>query len=181
MSKIEIKRTDQWDFEYISQEVLAGHCGNTVLQIGARPGKGWLATWDCFCNAGFTQHDILEIWEKNVTKLQEIDTGGSVVLGDVRKIKNIKLPLEQYDWLVWQHGPEHIRNDEFKNILPDLLQRCNIGLLIGCPNGTCYQDAFNGNPHEEHVMHWQPEDFIKLGFNVVVAHTTNIIGWIYKK
>ena len=142
----------------------------TMLYIGARfDAHSWL---DIFVTAG---HDvtILEIWKPNVKKLIDYD----VILGDVRTTE-----LNNYDYVIWWHGPEHIKQDELKSTLDKLEQITNKILAVACPYGLYPQGCHNGNPYETHLSTIYPETLIDLGFEIATdgerdTEGSEIVAW----
>lgn len=139
--------------------------GKSCLQIGCRSRKGFKNFFDPFSALGFDTHDVLEAHKPNVDKLN-LPEARAKVCGDALKIKECRGLLESYDIIVWWHGPEHVKKDQFERALPDLISMCNIGLVIGCPNGKYDQGAIHGNPFEQHKHHWLVEEFEALGFEM---------------
>ena len=147
--------------------VLFGEVGvmddpGTVLYVGARPAPKCSRVLDYLAVAGATI-DLLEIWPENCEGFVDDPRVRHVMIGDVRDMPH--LPEERYDWVVWWHGPEHIKQDELGPVTKQL-GAISEHVLLGCPWGKWEQGELYGNPHEKHVSTWQPKDFEELGFTV---------------
>lgn len=148
----------------------------TVLYVGARPAPACSNIMDYLATAGATI-DLLEIWEKNCQSFEHDPRLRNVMCGDVRE--NFWPSFVHYDWVVWWHGPEHIERNGLEPVIKDL-GAISDHILLGCPWGKYEQGEMYGNPHEEHLTHWQPEDFEALGFAVRAVGKDgngNIIAW----
>lgn len=151
----------------------------TVLYVGARPKPECSRILDYLAEAGATI-DLVEIWPENCEGFMDDERVRDVHIGDVRDIPETdELYACGYDWVVWWHGPEHIKRNELGPVIKDLAAMSN-HILLGCPWGLHEQGEMYGNPHEKHLTHWQPEEFETLGFNVETRgeeNDGNIIAW----
>lgn len=141
--------------------------GKSVLQVGARPGDGWIEVFKCFQKHGYDTFDVLEIHQPNVDWLKRQNDFGirKVVHGDIRLIDTYDELDDQYDIVIFWHGWEHCTRDETKVALPKVMARCKKAHIAGMPWGKWEQDDLKGNPHERHVHHWYPEQLEDLGFS----------------
>lgn len=145
--------------------------GTSVLQVGARPGKGWKRLFDVFEENGYTKRHVLEIHAPNVVALRDHTNIQKIVQGDIRKIDKYKELDSYYDIITFWHGPEHITKKEFKNTIPLIMAKCN-AFIIGAPWGKWPQGSIGGNPHEVHKTSWYPKDWEESGFNVYTFNTS---------
>lgn len=138
--------------------------GDSCLQIGCRSVRGF-RNFECrLTKIGYSIHHVLEIHGANVDKLKnDIDV---IVEGDALLIEQYERLEDSYDVVVWWHGPEHVKKDEFEKALPKIMVRSRLAFIIGCPNGKYDQGKLYGNPHEKHKHHWLPNELERLGFNV---------------
>ena len=74
------------------------------------------------------------------------------VQGDVRNITNVDGLDDQYDIVLWWHGPEHVKKEEFADILAQLKSKARLAVVVGCPHGQYRQGASYGNI--------SPQDFV---------------------
>lgn len=141
----------------------------SVLQCGARQGDGWQKIFKGFQRNGFMRFEILEIFQRNVNWLRTQRAWPCPIhSGDIRHIGDIKsLQGKEFDVVTFWHGPEHISQEEFE----DVLVRCKEHLkakffIAGAPWGKWEQGNIFDNPHEVHVRHWYPEEWEAMGFDV---------------
>jgi len=79
------------------------------------------------------------------------------VIGDIRNADQIF--KETFDLVVWSHGPEHIRKEEFMLTMHKLVNLANKQVFTNCPYGVYTQNGIAGNEYETHFSHLYPEDF----------------------
>lgn len=133
----------------------------TLLYIGARvDAHSWLTE---LYDAG-NKIVILEIWEKNIEGLKVQDDVW-VTQGDVRDI-GMPAGLENFDYIFWWHGPEHLEMSEILTTLQNLESKTNRLIALASPYGWYPQGPHNGNPYEEHKSTLYPKFFELLGYNV---------------
>lgn len=167
--KIKQFARDKSDMDVLFQEIVPLSNiknGKTILQIGARPGgsQGWRAVYEGFKDKGYKTHDILEIWEPNANALKSTNTGGSIILGDMRNINElVKTP---YDVIMAHHSLEHLTKQDALDTLIKLEKLANIAVIIGVPLGIWEQGPIHNNPYETHLSSWYAEDFINLSYDV---------------
>ena len=122
--------------------------------------------------------DVVEIHTPNVRELESFNERTriagrkwfrNIINADVRDIWKLD-ELLSYDVVFWWHGPEHVPLEDFEKTMR-LLERFAIKIIVaGCPWGIYHQPAVRDNPHEIHVSHLTPREFINIGY------TTNTIG-----
>lgn len=140
--------------------------GKTVLQVGARPGDGWVKVFDCFKKHGYNTFHVLEAHEPNVNWLKEQKNFpiGLVVHGDIRKIDKYDELMTKYDVIIFWHGWEHCTYEETRKALPKIMKKCSVH-IAGMPWGKWEQGEIKDNPYEKHLTHWMPNDLESLGFD----------------
>lgn len=150
---------------------------DSVLYIGANLSR--MQFVPVFVGAEFMV-DVVEIHKPNVDELFEFnercrksDHGRAffrnIINADVRDIAKLD-DLLSYDVVFWWHGPEHVPLEDFEKTMR-LLERFAMRIVVaGCPWGIYNQPAVRGNPHEVHVSHLTPREFINIGY------ATNTIG-----
>lgn len=147
--------------------------GKTVLQCGARAGRGWRKIFEGFKKHGYDTFHVIEIHEPNVNWLRKqkdfpIDL---IVHGDIRKIDTYEDLLPKYDVVIaWHSAPgEHLTIEDNATTIERCAMRTKAGLIIGCPWGKWEQGPIKGNIHERHLSHLYPENFEKWGFDLSVT------------
>ena len=117
---------------------------------------------------------IVEIFEPNISS---IPSNVKTILGDIRTLE-LK---DRFDLFLWQHGPEHCKQEESINVLNKFKKQCK-HIIIETPNGHNQQDEMYGNIYERHVSEWYQSDYEKLGFiSTIYAGPKNdsfIVGYI---
>jgi hypothetical protein len=90
-----------------------------------------------------------------------------------------------WDTAIWLHGPEHVKKEEIGAALANL-EAVADNVVVMTPFGYMEQGVFRGNPAEEHVSAWVPEDFRALGYEAATrgrkdeAHAT-VLAWKRKE
>jgi hypothetical protein len=121
--------------------------------------------WIDLCRANSIDWHILELFpanKDNFLRYAPPEDHHRITLGDIRDVAT--LYTQKFDVIFHWHGPEHLKKDDYLALLPDLIATADNLLLLGCPNGHEEQGMAYGNPHEEHISFWTPEEFHKLGF-----------------
>ena len=132
----------------------------SLLYIGARPdAHSWLPELH---QAGHTI-TVLEIWPENAAGLKDDTRISHLIEGDVREVG--ELP-DQFDYIFWWHGPEHLAQEELAQVLPVLESKASRLIALACPWGYYPQGSHNGNFHETHLAYLYPSDFKELGYQV---------------
>ena len=158
-----------------------GECGS-CLYIGASPDRFEIV--DLLLRWGYHTIDILEIWEDNVNRLREMNRENrifrSIIHGDVRDI--LELIHEEYDVVMWWHGPEHIPKKDFRDTVVKIERYASEYVVIGCPWGEYPQGEVKGNKYEIHVSKIYKKDFEKLGYHTQTLRKrdkrgSNILAW----
>jgi hypothetical protein len=139
----------------------------TFLNVGFHnwedPRRHW---WIKICEENQINWKIVEIFIKNVE--DAISAGcpvEKIQIGNIEDVEN----LPQADCLLYWHGPEHNKKEEFLKILPHLEKKYQT-LIFGMPLGHEPQGIAYGNIFEVHVSHWQPEEWLNLGYAVSEIH-----------
>lgn len=113
--------------------------------------------------AGAEVH-LLEAWDENVAYYRERDPDkfASITQGDVRELAD---EMGTFDAVVWWHGPEHLKADEWPDVLLGLEIMAPV-VIIGCPWGRWEQGEADGNPYEVHQSSIYPDDLTARGYTV---------------
>lgn len=146
-------------------EKLKQHNAKKVLNIGFRYNSD-LTIRDFVKSSGGEFH-ALEIWEANCKDMTDRKTVDRVIHGDAQKIAEL-VEENEYDAIIWLHGPEHIYWDEFLACRDDI-ERCASKLIIyQAPIGEDEQGALYENPYEEHVQELEPNMFGDIGYTITL-------------
>lgn len=151
--------------------------GKSVLQIGGctkkHPGD-WGVMFECFKLYGYDSFDILEI--ADYIKDLEHPLLRNKIQGNVMDIENFI--NQTYDVIFWWRGPEHLKKEDVKKICPVLRKHTKRCFVVGTPLGTMIEGPSYNNIYNAHLSHWQPQEFLDLGFSVLTctAPHTGIIG-----
>lgn len=153
----------------------------TCLNIGAWPKRyqivkelkkaGWtvdlLEIWKEYCDFFVPKNLFAHIYNINVVDIDLLDT-------------------QQWDMVLWWHGPEHIEKVEFETVLPKLLDRAKQFLVLAAPyNGEVdnpeehaetITSKWANNHHQLHRWNCTERDFKKFGMNTII--TTPQLDWV---
>lgn len=136
-----------------------------ILNVGFRnwmdPRNHW---WIKICEANNIPWHILEVFEPNV---KDIIARGcredKITCGNIQDISDVP---EGIDTLLFWHGPEHLKKEEMLALVPSL-ENLFPNIIFGMPLGEEPQGAAYDNPYENHISVWYPEDWEKLGYEVI--------------
>lgn len=106
---------------------------------------------------------LLEAWPENAAAYQNDPRVQRVVLGDIREIGGFE---QKFDVSLWWHGPEHIDKAELPRALRKLEAVTESMVVLGCPWGDYPQEAFMGNPYDQHRASIFTNDLTALGYQV---------------
>ena len=137
------------------------HARRPFLYVGAHNGRIQFGDELRKANYDIT---ILEIFPPNVTFLQQEITWAKTVQGDVRE--ETSFTDGQFDVALWSHGPEHILKTELVAAVTELERVSSGAVILACPWGLYDQGICYGNPHEQHISHYDGEEFEALGYSV---------------
>jgi len=150
----------------------------TLLYIGASKARAEMLSY-------FIEKDyniaILEAWSENVLYYRkQLIKKLSIIQADVRNVS--KIPLANFDVVMWWHGPEHVEKIILSQVLNELYKHTNKILILACPWGRYVQQAVKGNPYEVHRSHLYPEFFKELGFKTSTLgkkdrRGSNLVAW----
>lgn len=119
--------------------------------------------WIKICEANNIDWNIVDVFEPNVT--DAINKGcpaNKCKLGNVMDIDS--LPVT--DIFMFWHGPEHCNKEQFTDMIPLLESKYKV-LIFGMLYGEEPQGAAYGNPYENHISAWTPDDWTALGYQVI--------------
>jgi hypothetical protein len=105
--------------------------------------------------------DCLEVWPAYADELKTRKWYDSVECGDIAEWND----PQDYDLVVWWHGPEHMDLDralETIQRLPTLVPE----VWLATPWGKCPQGVHRGNPYQRHLSTWYPELYEQCDYAV---------------
>jgi hypothetical protein len=123
--------------------------------------------WIKICEENNINWKILEIFKNNVE--DTINKGCSkekIQLGNILNVNE----YENVDCMLFWHGPEHIDKQTFIDTLPEIEKKVNKLIIFGMPLGYEPQDVVYDNKYEIHLSEWHPEDWKKMGYDVIEVH-----------
>jgi hypothetical protein len=149
------------------------HSSKIVNFVGWRPDTGF----DVFLNnENFEKINVIEIFSPNAQYLSRQNIPKVFVYNkDVKDVLEF-LPETDFDCLVWQDGPEHLRMSESISLLNALKTKFK-KIIIATPKGEFPQGALFGNPAEEHLSSWEIKDYESIGFTCSVIGENFLIGY----
>ena len=107
---------------------------------------------------------VLEAWKENCEDIIKHNTckKENVICGDCRQIDSVV--EENFDAILWLHGPEHIKWDEFLITRDKIEKKANHLVVYEMPVGEYPQGALYNNPYEIHVQTLLPKMFEELNY-----------------
>lgn len=91
---------------------------------------------------------VIEIFDDNYRAASSV-LGRHVFHGDIREIEKHVFPGE-FDIIFWDHGPEHVSNEDLEACTPKLFSFAGKALIYCCPWGLWPQGVEGGNVNEVH-------------------------------
>lgn len=148
--------------------------GGRILYVGAN--RHAPPTYvDALREAGCEIH-LLEAYHENAMYYEFEDTErfDSVTEGDVRDLTS---PFDDFDAILWWHGPEHLQANEWPGVLANLETLAPL-VVVGCPWGQWAQTETEGNAFEEHLCSVYPADLEACGYYTMTLGAIDAIGFI---
>jgi hypothetical protein len=147
-----------------------------LLYVGAKPKKSGRLCQLMRSLAKIYHVTILEIYTPNVEALNNHKRKGrhfhEVIEGDVRETKDI-FDKDEFDHVIWWHGPEHVTLDELPQALSDLEYVTKKSVNTACPWGISKQGAVYGNEYEIHQQPMYPKYFLDCGYSTWTEGSEN--------
>jgi len=105
----------------------------------------------------------VDIFEPAIREAQRQESHDGYVLCDVQQ-----LPFrgKSFDIVLCMEVLEHLERNEGAILLQMLEEIARRQVIITTPVGQYKQDAFNGNPYQQHKSVWSPSELKRLGFKV---------------
>jgi len=149
---------------------------NSILDVGCGFGRYGFLCRDILdiCKGRYKKSewgvkiDGIEIFKYYITPMHEY-LYDEIIIGDIRKDE-----IGNYDLIILGDVIEHIEKEEGLRLVSRLLRKCK-WMIIQTPHGFMKQGTVFGNPNEEHISSWYPEDFneyypqIEINNNIFVV------------
>jgi len=144
------------------QSILELGCGRNspILQIGL---------------GDFT--DAVDIWQPYVDK-HNVD--GTYRSCECQDIIEMDLGENQYDAVVILDVLEHLDRKKVRDtdLFARMLKAAKKKVIIFVPNGFIENDHVDGDPYQAHISAWEPDDYLRRGYEV---HGATGMRWILGK
>lgn len=115
--------------------------------------------------------DAIEVWEPYVKEFELKSLYTNVYTQDVRTWDNW-----DYDLVIFGDVLEHMTKEEAIEIWAKVSEQARYA-IISIPLGHNHQDAYNGNPYEEHVTEgWGVEEILENFKGIVKMKPMSIVG-----
>jgi hypothetical protein len=149
----------------------------SVLLIGTGDTYGsYIGFPNIFMKNGAKSCEYLEIHEPYIRRCKACENYVyEITHGDVKNIKQI-FTENEFDVIVWSHGPEHVSFEDFELILSDLYYVARNFVLLIVPYGNHWdgQGSKSANPSETHLQkNIQKDTFNMFGFNIETLNEIN--------
>jgi len=138
----------------------------SVLNIGYRFDSD--TTVQKFLESNGKEFYVLEAWKENCDQLIAKKICKKIYCGDCREIDEIN---RNFDAIIWLHGPEHIKWDEFLTTRTKIEAKADKLVIYQAPIGSYPQGAIYNNPFECHVETLYPNMFSELGYDISLHNT----------
>lgn len=123
--------------------------------------------WINICNRNGIDWKIMEIFPPNIDRAIKAGCPSDRIFhGDILDHKS----YGKYDCIMFWHGPEHIHKLDWLNNIQQIESHANKLVIFGMPLGEEPQGAVYGNPAEEHVSAWEPNEWESLGYTCTEVH-----------
>lgn len=147
-----------WTYYGILRGALRG--ATTVVDVACGPGIPMY----------FLNHDkqyrvtAVDLFDEYLKQAKESGIYDDVVKSDIRALPFTSM---SFDTVVALHIIEHLPKKEGLAFLEQLERIAKRRVIIATPTGFLKQDGYDGNFLQEHKSGWEPEDFERLGYQVI--------------
>jgi len=163
------------DFKGELDQAVAG--ADSVVYIGWRPhDSGYnFFTWLDRVHEYPPLTLLVEAWQPNVDAFQPLYSNCFKTHGRAEELFDL-VPLWMRDCVVWQDGPEHLRNDDSERLIRSWQLLGFKVIVLSTPEGWLDQEALNGNEFERHLGAWTKETYASLNFKCQ-SYSAGLIGF----
>lgn len=131
----------------------------SILDIGCADGDmmGFLNNRKRFYTVG------MDIYEPYLRECKTAKTHSENILCDVRR-----LPFKDksFDIVLFLETIEHLEKEEGLKVLQEIERIARREIIISTPVSSAGQEAYGGNPHQEHRSSWSPIEMRQRGYKV---------------
>jgi SAM-dependent methyltransferase len=135
---------------------------DSVLDLGC----GYFSPIDR-CNVPFSVG--VELFEPYLQESKRKAVHTQYIKADIAKLE---FRPKSFDAVVAIEVLEHLTKEEGHELISRMTEWARKKVIVTTPNGQLCQDAYDGNPLQEHKSAWSVEELRKLGFKVF-----GIDGW----
>lgn len=123
--------------------------------------------------------DVLEIYTPNCEYLKSNKKISAIYNLGAHQIASLE---KKWDAIIWLHGPEHVKWEEFLNMRSDIESCANDLVIYQAPEGEFPQEDIYGNVYERHVSTLREKMFADLGYktNNFGSGEPTFSAWIEK-
>ncbi len=111
----------------------------------------------------------LDVWKPYLAKTKQTRLYDGLIQGYAPKLP---LPNKLFDLTICIALLPHLKKTEAVQFLGEL-ERVGRHVIVSTHFGFSSQDDFDGNPCQEHLSSWYPEDFIDKGYKTVTVPSTS--------
>lgn len=123
--------------------------------------------WINICKRNKISWDIMEIFKTNISDAVKAGCPKDRIFqGNILD----DAAYGNYDCILFWHGPEHVHKTQWLKCLPSIEKHANKLIIFGMPLGEEPQGQVYGNPAEEHVSAWEPNEWKSLGYTCIEVH-----------
>ncbi len=115
----------------------------------------------------------VDLFKKYIKEAKAADLHDEYVLSDIRKMK---FAANSYDIVLASHVIEHLPFKDTKKFVKDLERIAKKQVIIATPIGQMNHPAVDNNKLQIHLSHFYPEDFEKMGYQVLKYGRKSILG-----
>jgi len=163
--------------KFVFNKIKETNC-KSVLNIGYRYDSD--KTIQNLCEINHIEWHVLEVWKENCDFLVKNKICKNIYNYDVKNINQI---YQNFDAVIWLHGPEHILFEDFLKIRKDIESKANKLIIYQAPEGYYHQDELYNNPYEKHVQTLNEKMFSDLNYktnNFCEHGEPTFSAWIIK-
>lgn len=92
--------------------------------------------------------------------------GGFYSKVERKDLTKIKLKKGSFDVILLLQVIEHLKKKEGTALLEECIRAVTKAVIVAVPNGSCHQEEYDSNTHQEHKSSWNSRDLNKMGFRV---------------
>jgi hypothetical protein len=146
--------------KFVYEKLFLDNNINSVLNIGFRADSDKTIMNECLKRG--ISWSVLEVYEPNCIEMKKHNM--DVICDDVKNIGNHP---NNYDAIIWLHGPEHLIWEDFLKIRKNIESKATKIVIYQAPIGKYDQEEMYGNIFERHLSTLTSSMFSELGYNVI--------------